>query len=118
MFMPDDAMQNALLLHRKSDASNSRPLKLLGFGREIVDIYRRKYSSRKCGVASVGRPILVASRNLVKVPEPSRFDGQGLCPASNLTQRRSGYCGMKVKFICKKFNVGLHINCFSAYYNK
>ena len=33
-----------------------------------------------------GCPILVASRKLVKVPEPSRFDGQRHYPASNLTQ--------------------------------
>ena len=47
------------------------------FRREVIDIYRRKYLSRHRGVRSVGRPILVSSRKLVKVPEPVRFDGQG-----------------------------------------
>ena len=45
MFMPNAAMKNTWLLYRKSDGSNSRPLDLLGFKREIADIYRRKYSS-------------------------------------------------------------------------
>ena len=113
IFMPDAAIQNAWLLYRKSDASKLRPLNLLGFRREFVDICRRKYSSRQRGVGSVERPILVASKKLVKVPEPVRFDGQGNYPGSSLTQRRCTYCGMRVKFICEKCNVGLHIDFFS-----
>ena len=73
---------------------------MLGFRREVVDIYRRKCSAHQRGLGSVGHPILVASRKLVKVPEPVYFDGQGRYPGSNLTQRKCAYCGMKVKFIC------------------
>ena len=102
----------------KSEASRSRPLNLLGFRREVVHIYRQKYPSEQCEVGSVGCPILVASRKLVKVPESVCFDEQGHCPESNLTQRRCIYCGMKVKFICEKCNVWIYIDCFSAYHNK
>ena len=63
-------------------------------------------------------PNLAASRGLVKVPESVHLDGQGHYPASNLTQRRCAYCGIKFKFICEKYKVGLHIDCFSAYPNK
>ena len=118
MFIPDAAMKNAWLFYRKSDASKSKPLSVLSFRRKVINIYRRKYASYQRGVGSVGHPILVASRKLVKVPEPVYFDGQGHHPGSNLTQRKCAYCGMEVKFICKKCNVGLHIDCFSAYYNK
>ena len=58
---------------------------LLGFRREVVDIYHQKYTSRQRGVGCAGRPILVPSRKLVKVPEAVRFDRQGPYPASNLT---------------------------------
>lgn len=88
------------------------------FRREVIDIYRRKYLSRHRGVGSVGRPILFSSRKLVKVPEIVRFDGQGHCQESNVTQRIYAYYEVKVKFICEKCNVGFHIDCFSAYHNK
>ena len=100
--IPDAAMQNAWLLYKQSDASQSIPLELLVFRREVVGIYCRKYLSRHRGVDSAGCQILVASRKLVQVSEPVGFGGQEQYRASNLTQRRSAYCGMKVKFICEK----------------
>ena len=118
MFMPDSAMQNAWLLYRQSDASKSIPLDLLGFRKEVVGIYCQKHLSWQSGVGSVGHPVLVTSRKLVHLSEPVRIDEQGHYRASNLTQRRCAYCGMKFKFILGKWNIGLPIDCFFAYHNK
>ena len=75
MFIPDAVMQNVWLLYRKSDASQSRPIDL--FQKRSYRYLPPKILVSASWVRSVGRPILVSSRKLVKVPEPVRFDGQG-----------------------------------------
>ena len=115
--MADAAIQKAWLLYKKSDASKSRLRDILGFRRKVVNIYHRKYSSWQRGVGSVGRSIPVASRKPVKVPEQVCCDEQRHYPASNLIQRKTASCGMKVKFIREKCNVGLHTDYFAAYHN-
>ena len=47
MFMLDAAVQNAWLLYQSSSNPDNEPMDLLSFCREIVNIYRMKYSSRQ-----------------------------------------------------------------------
>ena len=47
MFMPDVGVQNSWLLYRKSTLYNDKPLDHLGFQREIVNVYRMKYSTQQ-----------------------------------------------------------------------
>ena len=118
MFMPDAAVQNAWLLHRSSSNSDNEPMDLLSFGREIVNIYRMKYSSpQRSHIFSPTDIVLSRGKsNDKRVPSEVRFDAIRHYPLSNPTQRRCSYCGKKSKCICSKCSIGLHIDCFENYH--
>ncbi|MGH0120113.1 UNVERIFIED_CONTAM: hypothetical protein FKN15_063334 [Acipenser sinensis] len=105
MFMPDVAIQNAWLLYRNSAGHKNRSLGLLAFQREVVNVYRLKFSAEARNAPGIGRP-LTAGRQLKAVQQ----DEQGHYPKTNRTQRRCAHCSKKAKVACCKCHVGLHID--------
>ena len=49
MFVPDGTVQNAWLLYIKSSNYKDKPLDLLGFRQEIININQIKDSTHHCG---------------------------------------------------------------------
>ena len=117
MFIPDVAVQNSWLLYRKSTLYKDKPLDLLGFRKEIVNVYRMKCSTQQRGTIRPPHEITLCKgrSNENRVPAAVRCDGIRHYPRSNPTQRRCGFCGKKSKYVCKKCDVALHIDCFENY---
>ena len=109
--MPDVAIQNAWVLYKASDASKMKRLDLLAFRRVVVKTYTLKYSSRVRPSLQLG----MCSRG--KILDAERLDGDSHYPQTNQTQRRCANCGAKVKVICVKCQVGLHIDCLSDFHS-
>ena len=118
MFMPDAAVQNAWLLYRSSSNPDNETMDLLSFRREIVNIYRMKYSSQQRShiFSPTDITLFRGKSNDKRVPSKVRFDGIRHYPLSNPTQRRCSYCGKKSKYVCSKCSIGLHIDCFESYH--
>ena len=114
MFMLDVAVQNSWPLYRKSTLYKDKPLDLLGFRREIVNVYRMKYSTQQTGTIRQPHEITLfkGRSNQNRVPTAVRYDGIRHYPRSNPTHRRCGFCGKKSKYVCTKRDVTLHIDCF------
>lgn len=68
MFMPDVAIQNAWLLYRNS-AGHNRSLGLLAFQREVVNVYRLKFSAEARNASGIGRPLTAGGQRKEKVPK-------------------------------------------------
>ena len=117
MFMPDVSVQNSWLLYRKSTLYKVKPLDLLGFRREIVNIHRMKYSTKQRGTIRPPLEITLFKGRLNenRVPTAVRYDGVRHYPLSNPTQRRCGFCDKKSKYVCTKCDVALHIDCFEHF---
>ena len=77
MFIPDAAVQNGWLLYRSFFSHDNEPIDLLSFHREIVNIYRMKYSSRqRSHIFSLADVTLFRGRsNESRVRSEVRFDG-------------------------------------------
>ena len=99
---------------QKSTLYKDKPLDLLGLRREIVNVYRMKYSTEQRGKIRPPHEInLFKGRfNKNRVPTAVRYDEIRHYPRSNPMQRRYGFCGKKSKYVCTKCDVALRINCF------
>lgn len=111
-YLPDMIVQNCWLLYRMTPKYRESPLDLLEFRRSIVKTYLMRFSQR----ATLGRPIARARRQIDRVPNAVRFDGQNHFIQPILTQRRCALCGNKTTRICSKCNVALHDRCFANYH--
>uniref|UniRef100_H3AE94 PiggyBac transposable element-derived protein domain-containing protein n=1 Tax=Latimeria chalumnae TaxID=7897 RepID=H3AE94_LATCH len=107
MFMPDVAIQNAWLLYRNPAGSKNRPQDLLAFQREMVNVYRLRYSAEVQNVPGISHPLKAGHQRKEKVPK-----------GTNGTQRRCAHCSKKAKFVCCKCDVGLHIDCFKSFHQQ
>lgn len=112
-YLLDVAMQNAWLIYRLTNAAKHRPLDQLEFRRDICNAYFMKYKLERPAVGRLsGRPKPLDAR----VPNDVRHDGKDHYMASSHTQRRCAFCGLKVRKVCKKCDVGLHMNCFENFH--
>ena len=118
MLMPDAAVQNAWLLYQSSSSHDKEPMDLLGFHREIVNIYRIKYSlqQRSHIFSPVSVTLLKGKSTEEKVLSEVHFDGIKHYQLNNPTQRRFPYCGKKAKYGCSKCDIKLHTVCFESYH--
>ncbi|MGH0147739.1 UNVERIFIED_CONTAM: hypothetical protein FKN15_011153 [Acipenser sinensis] len=76
MFMPDVAIQNAWLLYRNSAGHKNRSLGLLAFQREVVNVYRLKFSAEVRNAPGIGRPLTAGRQRKEKVPKAVQRDEQ------------------------------------------
>ena len=112
-YLLDVAMQNSWLIYRMTSAAKRRPLDQLEFRRDVCNACFIKYKVERPAVGRVaGRPKPLD----VRVPRDIRHDGKDHFLASNHTQRRCAVCGLKVRKICKKCDVGLHMECFESFH--
>lgn len=118
MFMPDVAIQNAWLLYRNSAGHKNRSLDLLAFRREVVNVYRLKFSAEARNAPGIGRPLTAGRQRKEKVPKAVRRDEQGHYPKTNQMQRRCAHCSKKAKVVCCKCHLGLHIDCFKPFHQQ
>ena len=107
MFMLDVAVQNSWLLYRNSTLYKEKILDLLGFRKEIVNVYRMKYSTQQRGNIRPPHEITLFNgrSNENHVPTAGRYDSIRHYPRSNPTQRRCCFCGKRSKYVCTKCDV-------------
>ena len=74
MFMPDVAVQNSWLLYRKCTLYKDKPLDLLGFRREIVNVYRMKCSTQQRGLFAHHTKSPYAREDQMKTVSQQQFD--------------------------------------------
>ena len=118
IFIPDVAVQNSWLLYRKSALYKDKPLDILRFQREIVNVYRMKYSTQQSGTIRPPHEITLfkGRSNENRVPTAVRYDRIRHYLQSNPKQRRCGLYGKKSKYVCTKCDVALHVDCFENYH--
>nr|XP_014352913.1 PREDICTED: piggyBac transposable element-derived protein 3-like [Latimeria chalumnae] len=80
MFMPDVAIQNAWLLYRNPAGSKNRPQDLLAFQREMVNVYRLRYSAEVQNVPGISHPLKAGHQRKEKVPKVMQRDKRGHYP--------------------------------------
>ena len=110
MFFPDAAILNGHIFCKTSNEFKNWPLDLLRFQREILWVYLIHYST-----ISLTRSIGALSW---KLHDYLIYDGKYQYSKSNNIQRRCGKCRKKVKYICGKCDVGLHVDCFDDFRRK
>ena len=103
------SLHNAYYLYKHSEAYKNRKLTFINFVRDITKVYAAKYTVRKTAMQ-------LYQKSLSKVNQDIRFDGLHHYPDTNPTQRKCAFCALKVKVICIKCNVGLHVRCFAAFH--
>ena len=99
MFMPDAAVQNVWLLNRSTSSHDNEPMDLL-ICKEIVNIYRVKYSpQQRIHIFSPTDVTLFRSKSNEKewLPEVN-FDDTRHYSLSSLTHYCCSYCGKKLNF--------------------
>lgn len=101
----DLAVQNAWLLHKKTQHGN---LDHLTFRRRVVISLM---AETKRSVTQVGRPSGFENVD-------SRFDRLDHFIASQNKQTRCRHCHKKVSTICVKCKVALHVSCFIPYHTR
>ena len=107
----DVAMQNAWLIYRLMEAMNRQPMDQLVFRRSVCTLYYKKYTLQRTAVGkSMGRPKPLNQRAPVGV----RMDGNHYIETIS-TQQRCAVCSTKVKTLCLKCDVGLHMECFKTF---
>ena len=96
MFMADVAVQNSWLLYRKYTLHKDKPLDLLGFRREIFNVYCMKGSTQQRGTNRAPHEFTLFKGipNENRVPTAVRYDGIRHYPRSNPIQRQCGFCGI------------------------
>jgi hypothetical protein len=107
-WVPDVALQNAWILYKQNKLPEDPKLDLLGFRREVVRTYIRKYKSN--------RPLGSTTLKRKRVSSDIRFDGIGHYRSSSPTTRRCGLCGKSCRIMCRKCDKGLHASCFNNYH--
>ena len=85
-------------------------LDLLGFRREIVQVYHARFRSEKT------LPVILP-KNTQKNNLDIRYDGIDHRIAKG-NQRRFAKCSKTSKYFCEKCNVGLHPDCFKDFHIK
>jgi YD repeat-containing protein len=113
VYFLDVALQNGYYLYKRSPAHQCRPLDFLGFRRDIVDVYRKKYAQR----LQIGRPVGRVSSLDKRLQSCVRYDGKDHLIDYSSTQRVCMECHKKANFICVKCDVGLHPkDCFMQFH--
>ena len=85
-------------------------LDLLGFRREIVQVYHERFGSEKTLLA-------IFQKNTQRVNLDIRYDGIDHWIVKG-NQQRCAKCSKTSKYFCEKCNVGLHRDCFMDYHIK
>lgn len=122
-FMARDRFEEIMKYMHLADNSNLptgdkfaklRPLfDLLGFKRDIVDVYSRRFSMRE----TVGRPVGKVVELDRRVKPEVRHDGLDHLIAYADKQRVCPVCRKKANFVCMKCDIGLHPKeCFVAFH--
>ena len=114
IWLVDVSIGNAHYLYKRSPAYkplaiSDEPLDLLGFKREIVQVYGQCCKSR----LAIGRPL--GRVPCKRVRDEITYDGKDHLVEYN--QRRCGVCDKKVNFVCQKCDIGLHPKyCFTYFH--
>ena len=110
-FCVDLAVNNAFQLYRLQPLNQGQKrLDLLGFRREIVQVYHARFRSEKT------LPVIFP-KNTQRVNLDIRYDGIDHWIAKG-NQRRCAKCSKTSKYFCEKCNVGLHPDCFKDFHIK
>lgn len=105
----DMVLQNCWLLHRFNNANH---IDLLTMRREIV----RVNLARGSALRRIARPQQHFPIICSKVPDAVRFDGQLHYPGDADRQLRCSVCKKNTKKMCKKCNIGIHLQCFEQFH--
>ena len=121
MYMVDVSIQNAFYLYKRSPAYNQCRLDLLGFKREIVEVYSQRYAHRLRVVPAGKTPRPSCG---YRVPAEIRLDRQDHLPLYVDKQKQCDVYKKKANFVCQKCAaggapVGLHLkDCFLLYHTE
>lgn len=120
-YMMDVSIQNAFYLYKRSPAYSQRRLDLLGFRREIVEVYSQRYAQRLNIQQSNGRATRFGDW---RVSTEIRLDRLDHLPLYVDKQKQCDVCKKKANFVCQKCTsggapVGLHPkDCFVRYHTE
>jgi len=120
--MLDVSVQNAFYLYKRSPAYSHRRLDLLGFRRDIVEVYSQRYAQRLRVSQPAGRAARASGG--LRVPTEIRLDRQDHLPLYVNKQKQCDVCKKKANFVCQKCTsggaaVGLHPkDCFLRYHTE
>ena len=98
------------LYHLQPLNQGQKRLDLLGFRREIVQVYHARFRSEKT------LPVIFP-KNTKRVNLDIRYDGIDNWIAKG-NQRRRAKCSKTSKYFCEKCSVGLHPDCFKDFHIK
>ena len=112
IWLVDVSIGNAHYQYKRSPAYNDEPLDLLGFRREIVQVYGQRYKSR----LAIGRPL--GRVPYKRVRDEIRYDGKDHLVEYIDNKRRCGVCDKKANFVCQKCDVGLHPKYYFMYFHQ
>jgi DNA excision repair protein ERCC-6 len=109
-FCLDTCVHNAWQLFRK----NNKDLDYLGFRRQVVQVYLKKYGRPSAGT---GRP--KSSKDLLlRIPSEIRYDRTDHWIVNAAKQNRCALCKKNSTKCCEKCNINLHDVCFKTYHVK
>lgn len=113
----DVAVQNSWVLYNKSHTGKVSQLE---FRRELANVYLTKYKVEPKGV---GRPaVSVASASNNRISDDIRFDRTDhLVQRTEINRKRrcaKTACKSIVRTMCRKCDVALCIDCFSAFHSR
>ena len=112
-FCIDLAVNDAYQLYRIQHLQpGQQVLDLLGFNREVVNVYYARNRFLR-GTAKA----FPAPRKQEEVSSSIRYDQTNHWIAKG-KQRRCGNCSKSSIYYCEKFNIGLHPECFKDYHTK
>ena len=109
-WVPDVIVQNCWILYRKYKSPTDPTYDLLGFRREIVDVYLAQFSN------SAYNPVPRPTKRPKLVSSDIRFDRKDHFSVPCATTKRCGYCGKNTRKWCVKCQKGLHDRCFNSFH--
>lgn len=121
IYMIDVSLQNAFYLYKRSPAYSQHRLDLLGFKREVVEVYSQRYTERLNTQQSNGR---TTRHGDWRVSAEIRLDHLDHLPLYVDRQKQCDVCKKKANFVCQKCTsggalVGLHPkDCFLRYHTE
>ena len=112
-FCVDLAVNNAFQIYRLQPLQQGeKQLDLLGFRREIVNVYHARFRSDKTFPLNFPAP-----RSTQRIIPEIRDDGIDHWIAKG-NQRRCAKCSKTSNYFCEKCNVGLHPDCFKDFHTR